>query len=316
MINGFKDRIKNKQTFISFVIVFLILAFLFYNANISELIGHLKNIRPLYFFIGIGVFYLSFIPRGIRYHILLKNIGINQKKREITEIYFLSWFANLITPARLGDLYRSYLLKKNYGYSKSQTLGATFIERMIDLFFLIIFISIFGFLIFKQTSSQDLKNIILIAYSLLIVILICIVSLKKFKNKLIKLLPKKYQHVIPTFEKNMSKCITKKSLFGIIFLTVLFWTIEISTFYFVALALNTTLSITLIIFITLVSTLTSLIPLTPSGAGATEAGQTAALVFAGITYNLSFAISILHRIIDYWSGLIVGPIIYLRSKLK
>ena len=43
--------------------------------------------------------------------------------RDATEILFLSWFVNCLVPAKLGDLYRAYLLRANYGASISRTVG-------------------------------------------------------------------------------------------------------------------------------------------------------------------------------------------------
>jgi uncharacterized protein (TIRG00374 family) len=72
----------------------------------------------------------------------------------------------------------------------------------------------------------------------------------------------------------------------------------------------------IVIFATLVSALTSEIPLTPSGAGIAEGGVTGILLVTGTPYSLAFAIAVIHRIIDYWSGLIIGTIYYIKSKLK
>lgn len=316
MLDYLKEKTKNKQNLLSFIIVFAILAFLILNANLEELISHIKRIKLTYFMIGILVFYLSFLPRFVRYKLLLKNIEINQKLKNISEIYFLSWFANLITPAKLGDLYRSYLIKKNYGNKKSETLGATFVERLIDLTLLIILISIAGFLIIEESTSKNIKNTLLIAYLLIILLFASIIFLKRFREKINKLVPEKFKHIIPNFEKSVSTSVKKKNIIGILILTLIYWTLEISTLYFVALSLNVSLSPMLIVFVTLVSALTSIIPVTPSGAGAAEAGVTAALVFSGISYNLAFAIAIVHRSIDYWSGLITGSIVYIKSKVK
>jgi len=316
MLSYFQEKIKNKQTLISFIIVIIILAFLLFNVNLSELIKHISQINPVYYILGIIVFYLSILPRAIRYNILLRNIGINQKIKEITEIYFLSWFANLIAPAKLGDLYRSYLIKKNYGNSKSETLGATFVERLMDLILLIILISVAGFLLIEETISGQIKNFLIIAYLILIVLIISIFILKGFRAKLTKLLPERFQHIVPNFENSMSTCLTKKTIIPIFFLTIIYWALEIGTLYLVALALNINLSLMLIIFITLIAALASVIPLTPSGAGTAEAGVTATLVLFGTPYGLALAIAIVHRSIDYYSGLITGAIVYFKSKLK
>ena len=54
----------------------------------------------------------------------------------LIEIIYLSWFVNCIVPAKLGDAYRSYLLKRDAGVSFSRTIGTILAERMIDLLIL------------------------------------------------------------------------------------------------------------------------------------------------------------------------------------
>ncbi len=60
----------------------------------------------------------------------------------------LSWFANCIVPAKLGDAYRAYLLKRERGVSFSATIGTILAERIIDvlvLFLLMLAATSFAF---------------------------------------------------------------------------------------------------------------------------------------------------------------------------
>ncbi len=59
--------------------------------------------------------------------------GPRSASSRATEILFLSWFVNCLVPAKLGDLYRAWLLKGNYGGSASRTVGTVFIERIADI---------------------------------------------------------------------------------------------------------------------------------------------------------------------------------------
>ncbi len=305
-----------RNTTISFIIVIAILAFLFSKLDINELLNQLKNINITYYIIGLIIFYLSFYPRGLRWGLLLRNLGIKKSTKNLTEIYFLSWFANLIVPAKLGDLYRSYLFKKNYDHSKSEIMGTVFIERLVDIIFLIVFFTLSGFMIFKNKFSQDMQDMLLIAYILLIAVIVIFILVKKLRLKLTRLLPERFKHIIVNFEEAASACVKKRNLHKLIIITLVYWILESATLYFAAKSLNVELSFYLIIFVTLVSALISVIPLTPSGAGLAEAGVTGVLVLIGLEYNIAFTIAIVHRSMDYWSGLITGSVVYAKSKLK
>ena len=60
--------------------------------------------------------------------------GFRIGTKDSTEILFLSWLVNCVVPAKLGDVYRAYLLKINSTASLSRTFGTVFIERILDLF--------------------------------------------------------------------------------------------------------------------------------------------------------------------------------------
>jgi hypothetical protein len=59
-------------------------------------------------------------------------------------------------PAKLGDVYRAYLLKMNSPASLSRTFGTVFIERILDIFAIAILGLAAGFWSFRtgcRTSS-------------------------------------------------------------------------------------------------------------------------------------------------------------------
>ena len=56
-------------------------------------------------------YYLTFPIRGWRWRYVLSKVGTHIGFKDATEILFLSWFVNCLVPAKLGDLYRAYLLQ-------------------------------------------------------------------------------------------------------------------------------------------------------------------------------------------------------------
>ena len=73
----------------------------------------------------------------------------------LSEIIFLSWFANCIVPAKLGDAYRAYLLKLNAPVSFTRTFGTVFIERILDLFTIAIMGLAAGFWSFRSGLPHE-----------------------------------------------------------------------------------------------------------------------------------------------------------------
>ena len=85
--------------------------------------------NPLLLLAAFAIFYVGFPLRGLRWALLVRRSGFALKVRDATEIIFLSWLVNCLVPAKLGDVYRAYLLKINSPVSLSRTFGTVFIER-------------------------------------------------------------------------------------------------------------------------------------------------------------------------------------------
>ena len=129
-------RLRQPRTIISIVIPLVIIAaFIGINgAALAEVPGLIAGANPVLVAAAFGVFYLGFPLRGWRWKALLRGTGFIIGTKDSTEIIFLSWLVNCVVPAKLGDLYRAYLLKINSTASLSQTFGTVFIERVLDVF--------------------------------------------------------------------------------------------------------------------------------------------------------------------------------------
>jgi len=97
--------------------------------NIADTWKTMLTANPLFLVMGFIVYYSAFWLRGARWKQLLTNVGLDNQEAKLpsvnglVEIIYLSWFVNCIVPAKLGDAYRSYLLKRNSGISFSSTIA-------------------------------------------------------------------------------------------------------------------------------------------------------------------------------------------------
>ena len=135
--------IKNPRTIISFVLAIALIVYIVRSSQIdvNETRHYARSINPWTFLTAFVVFYLAFPVRALRWRMLLNNAGVPVESGKkswasipaLCEYIFLSWFANCIVPAKLGDAYRGYLLKRNGGTSFSTTMGTVFAERLLDM---------------------------------------------------------------------------------------------------------------------------------------------------------------------------------------
>ena len=90
----------------------------------------------------------------------------------------LSWFANCIVPAKLGDAYRAYLLKAHAGVSFSKTFGTILAERIIDMLLLFIAAGRRGAGRFSGTLPAEVMSIMQVGLVLVVLVVIGLVAMR------------------------------------------------------------------------------------------------------------------------------------------
>ena len=114
------QRLRDPRTIISIVlpiVLVVLIAVTFGNINFEALIERSRSANPWLLLAAFGVYYLGFPLRGYRWTLLLRGAGTEVRVRDSTEIIFISWLVNCLVPAKLGDVYRAYLLRLNYAVS-------------------------------------------------------------------------------------------------------------------------------------------------------------------------------------------------------
>ncbi|HEY5488511.1 MAG TPA: lysylphosphatidylglycerol synthase transmembrane domain-containing protein, partial [Candidatus Limnocylindrales bacterium] len=151
-------RLRNPRTIISIVlpisIILLVLTAL-PGFHLDQLPSLIANANPWLLLTAFVIYYVGFPLRGYRWALLLRGAGTDVGVRDSTEIVFLSWLVNCLVPAKLGDVYRAYLLKVNKNTSISRTFGTIFIERVFDLFAIVLLGLAAGYWSFRAGMSPE-----------------------------------------------------------------------------------------------------------------------------------------------------------------
>ncbi len=322
-------KLLNPRTIISFALALGIVVFIFSRLNID--IGKTWSImltaNPLYLLAGFVIYYAAFWVRGARWKLLLNNVGYEENEVKefpsingLVEIIYLSWFVNCIVPAKLGDAYRSYLLKRNYGVSFSSTIGTILAERIVDLIILFGLLVASFALVGQRLSSNkglDLNLVILFGGLMVLALIIGLVGLRFFGGLILRLVPHRFREMFVRFQYGMLHSFKRRSLPSLLGYTILIWFFEAGRLFFVTRSLDAQeVTISAVIFIALLSSLITTIPATPGGAGLVEGAVTLSLLLFLKDEHLAASIAILDRIINYWSLIVGGIILYAISKRR
>ena len=313
-------RLRDRRTQASIIvpaIVLLLFVVALPGFELETLVDHVLTADPWWLLAAFLVYYLGFPLRGYRWSLLLRGIGARVSVRDSTEILFVSWMVNSVVPAKLGEVYRAWLLKINFPVSLSSTFGTIFIERMFDIFAIVILGLGAAFWSFRTGLDDTVRAIMLLGIVVVIAIAIGLFTLRNFGSRLVERLPlpERAKELYERFEEGVFS-MDRRSMPLIGVLTLAIWTTEAVRLLFVtyAMGFEISLGISGAFFVALVASLLTAVPLTPAGLGIVEAGIVGLLVGVyGADPNEAAAIALVDRAISVLSVIILGFIAYLLS---
>jgi len=216
------------------------------------------------------------ILKSARWRILLVSQGINYSLIKVFRISIVANFWGTITPGRIGEIIKlDYLLKENHQLSKS--IVSILVDRIFDIATLLLFCCI-GIVYFLNIFFNELKGIIYLILSIILIISIILLLRSGISNLLRKLLKRifsesKYQLIENqwnefTFELSKIKLSTIWRM--TIFSAATYFFFFLMT-YIVALGFNVSVPFIYLSLCISISSIISLLPVTVGGIGTREA---------------------------------------------
>ncbi len=319
------QKLRDPRTIFSFLLAIALLLFIFtrFDVNPSQIWGVIQHANLAFFALAFIVYYSAFILRGLRWQQLLANVGFSREQGfkipsvgGLIEIIYLSWFVNCIVPAKLGDAYRSYLLKQAAGISFARTIGTILAERMIDIVILFSLLLISAVLTFQGHVPTELNLTIAFGGLLVIILLVGLVAMRRFGGVVERLIPVRFRDKYVKLQEGTLQSFRRRSLPTLIGYTAMIWLLEGGRLFFVTRSLDTHIDLAVVIFIALASSLLTTLPLTPGGVGLVEGAVFVVLRTVGVDDATALSIALLDRLINYWSIVGGGIVVYIISHRK
>jgi glycosyltransferase 2 family protein len=321
-------RLTQRRTLVSFAIGLglLFLAYQRLNVDAAATWQTLRGADLRLYLLALVVYYVAFLLRSVRWRALLRNVGY--RRREVlamprlpglTRILLLSWFVNCLVPAKLGDAYRAYLLRRHASVSFSKTIGTVLAERILDLVVLFGMLGVAAWAAFGDALPTSVLSLVEIALVLAVLLLIGLAAMRLLGSYIRGWLPHRLQGKYGQFEEG-----TLRSFQGLPLLALQtggIWLCESLRLYLVMLALGVRPDdFAVPVFVSLAGALLSTIPLTPGGLGFVESGLVGILLVAGsldlvagITAETALSVALLDRSISYGSVVVFGAILHFWS---
>ncbi|HNW38448.1 MAG TPA: lysylphosphatidylglycerol synthase transmembrane domain-containing protein, partial [Methanosarcina vacuolata] len=312
------------KVFLTTALAILILAFVATFLGASDILENVKQASFRTLVLASLVYCVSWPLRGVRFQQILNRLGNQYGLGFLTGSIFISQSANVILPARIGDLSRMYILKKSKDLAFTTSFSSITVERVFD----IVAITSIAILASSGAASrfelapwmESLIQLSGLAVVLFFSILFIVSSREGNTRKRLEMKKSqngtsgKIKSFASTLLYQMSVVAVRPSSFlAVTVSSLLIWGIDILTCFLVlksfptvAESVSSTYMISLIFLAVALGNIAKIFPITPGAIGTYEVALTAVFGLGGIEPEIGFTVAVLDHIIKNSITLIGG----------
>lgn len=249
----------------------------------------------------------NYMFRFFRWEYYTKVLDI-KIERKMSFLIFLSSFIMSVTPGKIGEVFKSYLLKEQNDTPVSKSAPIVFAERITD-FLSLVLLSMTGALMFGYGTK------LIIGFGVFFILLVFVISNRKLSYAIIgfferfKFISRVSQKIHTAYD-SIYQMVRFKELIITIILSIFAWSFECLSFYLVINGFSVIgaphIDIFIATFVYGFATIAGAITMLPGGLGATDASITGLLVLLAIPKSISVAATLIIRAATLWFAVIVG----------
>jgi uncharacterized protein (TIRG00374 family) len=266
-----------------------ILAYMLYQVR-DSLPAAISLAIPQYLFLALIIAGGTWFVRGLRYVVILDGLAIRISVLHSTAIVLLSQTANLVVPARLGDLVRMFILKDEGRATYSQGLSSIVVERVFD----VITVALLGFLALNFVFNVPGWFFTIITIPLvgggIFVLLLYVMGMLESDNKYIQIILRLVQEIRQASLGPRSLAILSGS-------SIFIWILDILVCVVVIAMFRQELVFPVVVLAIAIGNLVKAVPLTPGGIGTYEAALAITFSLAGMPAVTATLIAIIDHLI-------------------
>ena len=320
-----RRRFLSVRTLLSFAIAaaLLVLVWFLNDLSVEEILDRLSRANPWLIVAAFVVYWLNFPLRTLRWRVLLNNAVKHEETTPrytmwgLFQILYISWFVNGVIPLKIGDVYRAYMARANYGTSLTRTLGTVFTERVLDVVTLILIVLVSSVFVLQLPEvGEDVGRIILVAVIALAVLAAAVFAMLLFGSPIFRRFPKRVGEIYERFHSGVFDSWTWRSGPLLWLLSFAIWSAEMGRLTLVTRAVGLDLGLGTIFFSGAAASLLLAFP-TPGGLGAVDGGLIGLLrVAGGVSAGPAGVVAIIDRFISYWCVTVSGAAMFALTRMK
>ena len=293
----------------SLVLAFAVIAVVTLYADAPHLVAALVHFRWEYLPLILGLSLFNYFWRFVKWQYYLKRLEVSIHWPK-SLLIFVSGLSMAITPGKVGELLKSYLLKRETGAAISHTSPIIVAERLTDGIAMLVLASA-GLVLYHSGWEVLLVLLVLgLAGILFVQNRRLVLALLDQGERLPVFL--RFVHLIRTFYESTYTLLRWRTLLLAIFIGLVSWSGECGALYFVFTGLGIAAGVDLFIKATFILAFASLVGSAsglPGGLGAAEGSVLGlTLLLVSTSAALGAAATLLIRFCTLWFGLGLGII--------
>ena len=245
---------------------------------------------PQYLLIAIVICSGTWFLRGWRYQYILKGLTIRIELLPSTAYILLSQTANLVVPARLGDLVRMFILKDQGKATYSQGLSSIVVERIFD----VIMVALLGFVclnfVFNVPGWFYTLILVPLVGGAIFLLLLYSMGMLESDNRYVRI-------VFTLLNEIRQASLNLQSLAVLSVSSLIIWLLDVAVCMVVIAMFRETVSLPLVILAIAIGNLVKAVPVTPGGIGTYEAALAITFSLAGMPAVTATLIAILDHLV-------------------
>lgn len=285
----------------------LVLAALLWFGDVGSVLEALAGLSLPRLAAALALVTVAYALRFGKWHLLVRRLGLPVGPRRSLQV-FLSGLMMSVTPAKLGELWKSVLLAQD-GIPVARSLPAVAVERLIDFAAIALLACVGIALVWGFWWLVPVAVVVLVALGVLL-------RWRSLWTRLVAWLERRPRLGRPArflglVAQGAHDILAPRTVLPALALGLTAWALEGVALWAILEGLGADASWPLAIAAFCAGTLAGIVSLLPGGLGTTEAGMVGILVARGIAHDLAVAATLLGRACTLGYGALVGAIVTL-----
>lgn len=282
----------------------LYLAFTIY-ADFDQVIKAFTEFNWLLFPVLLALSFSNYFVRFLKWDYYLSVIKVEVGKIDSFSI-FMSGLVMSVTPGKMGELLKSYLVKEVNQTPVSKTFPIIFAERITD-FISLLFLALIGAYVYNYGRG------VVIGVSVFFFVIVVIISNKSIALPMLKLFEKnsflrKHLASIHSAYESSYQLLRPIPLLKMSGLSLVSWFFECLGYYIILINFGIDVSLLWATFSYGFATIVGAVTMLPGGLGVTEGSLTFLLIGKGAPKEIAVASTFIVRVVTLWFAVLVGII--------